>query len=217
MFDNFTDSTKELIYGAQNIAIENHNTLIEPVHILYSMVNSSIESVSMLFVELKLNSNVFGADVKNVINTLARVESISEKIYFSSDCLKLFELANSKAKNLKDKFVSPEHILLALTESTNNDLKRIIDKYQITENKILTAMKNIRGDKKVDTKNADENYKIIEKYSIDLTKLAREGKLDPVIGRDEEIRRIIQVLNRRSKNNPCLIGEANYGIYLYSF
>lgn len=211
MFDNFCDSTQELIFSAQNSAMENHNTLIEPVHILYAMTNSSIESVNLLFQELKLNSNLFAADVKNAMNNLAKTQEINDKLYFSKNCLAVFELANKKAQDLKDKFVSPEHIMLALIQTNDSDLKRIIEKYQINENKILLAMKNIRGDKKVDNKNADEDYKIIEKYSIDLTKLAREGKLDPVIGRDEEIRRIIQVLNRRTKNNPCLIGEAGVG------
>ena len=211
MFDNFTDSTKELIYNAQNIAIENKNTLIEPVHILSAMITSSIESVSMLFNELKLTTNLFNTDVKNVLNNLPKASEIMDKIFFSQMTLKAFEIASLKAKNLKDKFVTPEHILLAFCESQDNGLKRILEKYQINENKILNAMKNIRGDKKVDSKNADEDFKIIEKYSIDLTKLALDGKLDPVIGRDEEIRRIIQVLNRRSKNNPCLIGEAGVG------
>ncbi|MBR5305121.1 MAG: ATP-dependent chaperone ClpB [Candidatus Gastranaerophilales bacterium] len=211
MFDNFTDSTKELIFSAQNIAMENHNTLIEPIHILYAMANSSIESINLLFQELKLNSNLFVADSKNVMNNLAKTQEMTDKLYFSKSTLSLFEKASEIAKNMKDKFVSPEHILLAISKMDDTDLKRITEKYQITENKILLAMKNIRGDKKVDNKNADEDYKIIEKYSIDLTKLASEGKLDPVIGRDEEIRRIIQVLNRRSKNNPCLIGEAGVG------
>ena len=211
MFDNFTDSTRELIFNAQNIALEKHNTLIEPVHILSSMAKSNIDSIVSLFAELKLNSNLFLNDIQNIINNLASTSEISEKIFFSKNCLNLFEKATEKAKNLKDKYVTFEHILLALPEINDSDLKRIIEKYEINENKILIAMKKIRGDKKVDTKNADEDYKIIEKYSINLTDLASKGKLDPVIGRDEEIRRIIQVLNRRSKNNPCLIGEAGVG------
>lgn len=211
MFDNFTDSTKEIIFNAQNLAMENHNTLIEPIHILNAMANSSIDSVNMLFQELKLNSNLFIKDIQNAMNNLAKTQEITDKLYFSKSSLALFEKSSEYAKKLKDKYVSLEHILLALAQIEDNDLKRIIEKYQINENKILLAMKNIRGDKKVDTKNADEDYKIIEKYSIDLTKLASEGKLDPVIGRDEEIRRIIQVLNRRTKNNPCLIGEAGVG------
>ena len=211
MFDNFTDSAKQLIYDAQNLAIENHNTLIEPVHILSVMAQSDIEAVNLLFSELKLHNNLFISDVKNIINSLAKTQEISDKIYFSKNSLSLFEKAKEKAQNLKDKFVSGEHILLAMVEIEDNDIKRLVNKFQISEVNILNAMKKIRGDKKVDSKNADEDYKIIEKYSIDLTQMARLGKLDPVIGRDEEIRRIIQVLNRRTKNNPCLIGEAGVG------
>ena len=211
MFDNFTDSSKELIYNAQNIAMENHNTLIEPVHILFGMTQSNIDSVVNLFQELKLNTNLFTSDVSNIMNGLAKTAEITDKIFFSQNSLKMFELANKKAKEMKDSFVSPEHLLLAIVNSDELDLKRIIEKYQLNDLKILTAIKTIRGDKKVDTKNADEDFKILEKFSVDLTKLAQDGKLDPVIGRDEEIRRIIQVLNRRSKNNPCLIGEAGVG------
>ena len=211
MFDKFTESALEIVCNAQSIAQKKHNTLIEPAHILFSFSQSSIEVVNNLLVELKLNSNLFNSDIQNIINNLAKTQDALEKVFYSQNTIKLFELAQVKAENLKDKYVSPEHLLLALVETEDYDLKRIIEKYQITENKILLAMKNIRGDKKVDSKNADEDYKIIEKYSIDLTSLARDGKLDPVIGRDEEIRRIIQVLNRRSKNNPCLIGEAGVG------
>ncbi len=211
MFDNFTDSTKELIFQSQNLAIENHNTLIEPIHILFSMCSSSIESIDLLFNELKLNNNLFVKDLKNIVDNLPKTDTMTDKIYFSKNCMTLFEKANEKAQTLKDKFVSPEHILLSMLNIEDNDIKRITTKFELTENKILNAMKNIRGGKKVDSKNADEDFKILEKYSIDLTKQATLGKLDPVIGRDEEIRRIVQVLNRRTKNNPCLIGEAGVG------
>ncbi len=211
MFDNYTDSTKELIYNAQNTAIEKHNTLIEPAHILYAMTNSAIDSINMLFNELKLNNNLFSTDISNIIDNLPKTEEINDKIYFSKNCLALFETAKKQAEELKDKFVTAEHILLAMTTTKDFDIERIFNKFSLTKEKILTAMKNIRGDKKVDNKNADEDYKILEKFSTDLTKLASMGKLDPVIGRDEEIRRIIQVLNRRTKNNPCLIGEAGVG------
>jgi len=211
MFDNFTNSTQEMIYNAQAKAVENHNTMIEPAHILYAMVTGSIESVDMLLKELKISTNLLNSDIANVLNNIAKTQEINEKIYFSKNCLSLFELASNKAKELKDKYVSSEHILLALEEIKDPDIERIVNKYGLNKDNILKAMKSIRGGKKVDSKNADEDYKIIEKFSIDLTKLAKEGKLDPVIGRDEEIRRIIQVLNRRSKNNPCLIGEAGVG------
>ena len=210
MFDNLTDSMKEIVYSAQNTAIENHNTVIEPVHILNSISESSSDSAQAILSELKLNTNIFQTDLKNMLNNLPKTSEINNQVYFSKNCLSMFENASEKAKQLKDKFVSPEHIILAMT-NIEGDLKRIIDKYSITEINVLNAMKKIRGNKKVDNKNADEDYKILEKFSQDLTARAREGKLDPVIGRDEEIRRIIQVLNRRTKNNPCLIGEAGVG------
>ena len=165
MFDNFTDSTKELIFQAQNMAIENHNTLIEPAHILSSMSSSTIESVNMLFSQLKLNNHLFVQDIKNIVNNLPKTSEINDKIYFSKNCLALFEKANEKAKFLKDKFVSPEHILLAIANVDDADIKRIVNKYQLDEDKILNAMKDIRGDKKVDSKNADEDFKILEKFS----------------------------------------------------
>ena len=211
MFDNFTDSSKELIYNAQNLAIENHNTLIEPIHILYAIQTDPSESMELLFNELKLKNNLFNQDLKNILNNLAKTQSTNEQVYFSKNTLNLFELAKAKMEFLKDKFISPEHLFLGFLEIQDDDIKRILNKFSITQDNILKAIKNIRGDKKVDTKNADEDYKIIEKFSTDLTALAKEGKLDPVIGRDEEIRRIIQVLNRRTKNNPCLIGEAGVG------
>ena len=130
MFDNYTDSMKEIIYNAQNMAVENHNTVIEPVHILSSMADSQSESAKALFDELKLNSNVFLADIKNILNALPKTAEITNQIYFSQDCLKMFEKAGEKAKQLKDKFVSPEHILLAMC-SVEGDLKRIEDKYSI--------------------------------------------------------------------------------------
>ncbi len=209
MFDNLTDSAKEIVYNAQNLAIENHNTMIESIHILSSLIDSSSDSAQAILSELKLNTNIFQQDVKNMINDLPKTSEINNQVFFSKPCLQTFETAGEKAKQLKDKFVSPEHIVLAMCN--DESLKRITDKYSITEVNVLNAMKKIRGNKKVDNKNADEDYKILEKFSTDLTALARAGKLDPVIGRDEEIRRIIQVLNRRTKNNPCLIGEAGVG------
>ena len=130
MFDNFTDSSKELIYEAQNLAMENHNTLIEPVHILYSMTQSTSESIIALLSELKLNNNLFNLDVKNQINNLAKTTEPNERIYFSKNTLKLFEIASEKTKELKDKFTSPEHLFLALFELEDSDIKRIKEKYQ---------------------------------------------------------------------------------------
>ena len=220
MLDNLTQSSQSVVINAQEIAKQYSNSFIEPLHILYALALSSQSPSCELMADLKLNSNLFKEDLRMCVNNLPKVSAQSE-LYFSKDCAKVFEKADSEAKNLKDKFISPEHLLLALCDfagvqnnsnsTVNSDITRIFNKYSITKDKILSSMKKIRGDKKVDTNNADEDYKIMEKFSIDLTKRAREGKLDPVIGRDEEVRRIIQVLNRRTKNNPVLIGEAGVG------
>ena len=217
MLDNLTQSSQSVVINAQEIAKEYSNSFIEPLHILYAISLSSESSAADLMNDLKLNTMLFKDDIKAAINNLAKVSNQGE-IYFSKETAQVFELANTEAKNLKDKFISPEHLLLALCDfaqnaqnSANSDIVRIFNKFSITKDKVLLSMKKIRGDKKVDTNNADEDYKIMEKFSIDLTQRAREGKLDPVIGRDEEVRRIIQVLNRRTKNNPVLIGEAGVG------
>lgn len=217
MFDNLTQSSQSIVMNAQEIAKEYSNSFIEPLHILYALSLSAESSAEALMNDLKLNTSLFKDDIKAVLNNLPKVSS-QGNIYFSKETAQVFESADKEAKALKDKYISPEHLLLALADfsssaqnSSNSDITRIFNKFSITKDKILLSMKKIRGDKKVDTNNADEDYKIMEKFSIDLTERAREGKLDPVIGRDEEVRRIIQVLNRRTKNNPVLIGEAGVG------
>ena len=135
----------------------------------------------------------------------------SQGLYLSQETMKLLELSMDESKKLKDEFVSIESILLAMSELDNSNIKSLLNSNGVTSSSILKVMKDIRGNNKVDTKNAEENMKALEKYSTDLTDLARKGKLDPVIGRDEEVRRIIQVLNRRTKNNPVLIGEPGVG------
>ena len=217
MFDTLTQSSQSIVINAQEIAKEYSNSFIEPLHILYALSLSAESSAEALMNDLKLNTSLFKDDIKAALNNLPKVSS-QGNIYFSKETAQVFESADKEAKALKDKYISPEHLLLALADfsssaqnSSNSDITRIFNKFSITKDKILLSMKKIRGDKKVDTNNADEDYKIMEKFSIDLTERAREGKLDPVIGRDEEVRRIIQVLNRRTKNNPVLIGEAGVG------
>ena len=133
MFDNFTDSMKEIMYKAQNIALENHNTMIEPIHILNAMIDSDSDSAQSLLSELKLNTNIFHSDVKNIVNNLAKASEISNQLYFSKNSLSLFEKAGEYSKQLKDKFISPEHILLSFTKIQDSDLNRIIEKYLYTK------------------------------------------------------------------------------------
>lgn len=132
-------------------------------------------------------------------------------MFLSNQTYRLLDLAAEQSNELKDEFISIESLLLAMTKLDNSNIQRLLKDFSVDTNAVLNVMKKIRGNKKVDNKNAEENMKALEKYSTDLTALARKGKLDPVIGRDEEVRRIIQVLNRRTKNNPVLIGEPGVG------
>jgi len=212
-FDSLTQSAQKIVFEAQELVKLNKNSLLESAHLVLAMAKSS-ETVCIDFMkELKLNSNLFRDDIQNIINELPKVDNTSGQLYFSQDCLKILQASLDEAKSLKDKFVTPEHILLSIIDNTdaNSSLMRVLNKFSLTKDKLFDAMKKLRGNQKADTQNADEDFNVLEKYSQDLTERARQGKLDPVIGRDEEVRRIIQVLNRRSKNNPCLIGEAGVG------
>ncbi|MDD3237289.1 MAG: ATP-dependent chaperone ClpB [Candidatus Gastranaerophilales bacterium] len=212
-FNRLTDYTQQIIYFAQQLMYEYHNTQLEPLHILLAITEDK-EGISKDYMEaLKINNDNFKNKVIVDIQKLPHVEQQqgSQQLYLSSKTIQLFDKAKEIAETLKDSFISIEHILIAMTELSGSDVQNILSGYKIDKNTILNAMKKIRGNNKVDSKNAEEAYKALEKYSTDLTEMARKGKLDPVIGRDEEVRRIIQVLNRKTKNNPVLIGEPGVG------
>ncbi len=208
-FEKLTNTVQKIVIEAQRLTVENKNSFVEPQHIMLAFAKCSDDVCQNLLKALNLNTPVFQNDVQNSVNELPKITGDISQPYLSQNSAKLFDAAEEESKKLKDKYITLEHILLALAEL--NYLEKILSKYSITKEKILDSMKKIRGDKKVENQNSDEDYNVMEKFSTDLTALAREGKLDPVIGRDEEVRRIIQVLNRRTKNNPVLIGEAGVG------
>ena len=211
-FDKLTNYSQEIISSASAEMNSHKNTQIEPEHILLAMVKDNGISRDYL-TELKLiNENFLGALSKMISNfpTIATVNN-TQKLFLSDDTYKLLDIADTTCTELKDEFISIEHILLAMTKLDNSNIQRLLSNHKVNTSTVLNVMKKIRGNKKVDNKNAEENMRALEKFSTDLTELARKGKLDPVIGRDEEVRRIIQVLNRRTKNNPVLIGEPGVG------
>mgnify|MGYP001148667626 FL=1 len=211
-FDKFTNYSQEIISSANALMCSYKNTQVEPEHIMLAMIKDK-----GIIKDYLTDLNLLNQDFINKI--LSKIESFpklsgpinSQGLYLSQQTMRLLELSIEESNNLKDEFVSIEAILLGMTKLDNSEIKNILESYKVTTNSVLKAMKNIRGNNKVNTKNAEENMKALEKYSTDLTDLARKGKLDPVIGRDEEVRRIIQVLNRRTKNNPVLIGEPGVG------
>ena len=211
-FENLTNYAQEIVYAASAKMNSYKNPEMQPEHILIAMVEDNGIAKDYL-TELKLlNQNFVNELVRNISNypTLSGPQN-GQQMLLSSATMKLFEIADEQKTELKDDFVGIECILLAMTKLESSTVKQLLEKYNVRTNNVLNAMKKIRGNKKVDSKNAEEKLKALEKYSTDLTELAKKGKLDPVIGRDEEIRRIIQVLNRRTKNNPILIGEAGVG------
>jgi ATP-dependent Clp protease ATP-binding subunit ClpB len=211
-FDKFTNYSQEIISSASVLMSSYQNSQMEPEHILLAMIKDN-GIIKDYLSELKLLNQNFINKVIARIENFPKVSTPTnpQGLYLSNDTRRLLELAIEESEKLKDEFVGIESILLGMTKLENSSIKDLLTEAKVNSNSILGVMKKIRGNKKVDTKNAEENMKALEKYSTDLTALAQKGKLDPVIGRDEEVRRIIQVLNRRTKNNPVLIGEPGVG------
>ncbi len=210
-FNRLTDYTKEIIYGAQQVMYRYKNSQLEPVHIMIAILEDN-EGISKDYCsELKINNDKFRHNLVNIVSELPQIQTSNQQLYLSYLTSQLLDSAQEIANSLKDSFISIEHILMAMAELSGSRIQQILENSNVNKNTILNAMKKVRGNKKVDSKNAEDSYRALEKYSTDLTLMARKGKLDPVIGRDEEIRRVIQVLNRKTKNNPVLIGEPGVG------
>ena len=210
--NRFTNYSQELLASANTLVSSHNNTEMQPEHIMLAMIKDN-GIIKDYLTELKLLNQNFINKIANTIGTFPTVSGLqnSQQLFLSNDTSKLLEKADEAATELKDEYISAETILLAMTRLDGSNIQKTLSEFRVSQNNILSVMKKIRGNKKVDNKNAEENMKALEKYSTDLTELARKGKLDPVIGRDEEVRRIIQVLNRRTKNNPVLIGEPGVG------
>ena len=210
-FNKFTNYSQEILNSAGACMNEYKNTELQPEHVMLAMIKDD-GIIKDYLTELKLLNQSFINKIVGAVKSFPTVSAPpSGQVFLSTQTYRLLDLAETQATELKDEFVGIEAILLAMTKLDNSNIKQILQAEGVDANKVLNAMKKIRGNKKVDNKNAEENMKALEKFSTDLTALARKGKLDPVIGRDEEVRRIIQVLNRRTKNNPVLIGEPGVG------
>ena len=211
-FEKFTNYSQEIISSSAAIMNEYKNSELQPEHIMLAMIKDD-GIIKDYLTELKVLNQGF---INKIVSTIKSFPTISgppntQQLFLSTNTYKLLDIAKAEADKFKDEYIGIESILLAMTLLDNSNIQQILKESGVTPNSVLNAMKKIRGNKKVDNKNAEENMKALEKYSTDLTERARKGKLDPVIGRDEEVRRIIQVLNRRTKNNPVLIGEPGVG------
>ena len=211
-FEKFTNYVQEIIFSANAKKDFYKNTEVQPEHIILAMIEDK-GIVRDYLQALNLLNQHFINEVMAKVKSYPTIlnPANSQQIFLSKDTNAILENATIEAEKLKDEFIGIESLLLSMINLEGTFVQNLLKRQGVTYNKILEVMKKIRGNKKVDNKNAEENFKALQKYSTDLTELAKKGKLDPVIGRDEEIRRIIQVLNRRTKNNPVLIGEPGVG------
>jgi len=211
-FDKFTIKSQELIQSAQSLASQLGQQQIEPEHLLASMLSDTEGTAGAMLRKLGTAPAKIGLEVKQALEKLPKVSGGgSGDVYLSPRTKAVLEASFGEAAQMKDDYVSIEHVLLAILEEKQSAAAAILKRAGINRDAALRALLEIRGTQRITDPNPEEKYQALEKFSRDLTHLARQGKIDPVIGRDEEIRRIVQVLSRRTKNNPVLIGEPGVG------
>ena len=209
-YDKFTIKSQELIQNAQGLASRQKNPQLEPEHLLSAMLMETEGIAGAILQKMGVAPGQVASEINRAVERLPKV-SQSDQVYVSSQTQKVLDAAFAEAAKMKDQYVSIEHILLALCDEKNGETPRILHRHGINRDAILKVLIDIRGSQRITDPNPEEKYQALDKFSRNLTDLARLGKLDPVIGRDEEIRRIVQVLSRRTKNNPVLIGEPGVG------
>jgi ATP-dependent Clp protease ATP-binding subunit ClpB len=211
-WDKFTLKAQEAVQRAGNLASENGNPEVMPVHLLAALLEDKEGIVPPVLEKIGIGAQAVLRDAYQEIEKLPKVSgSGATQANLSQALNQLLERAFKEADNFKDEYVSTEHLLLATTQSKRDAAQEILARHGATHDAILKALTSVRGSQKVTDQNPEAKYQALERYARDLTEQARRGKLDPVIGRDEEIRRVVQVLSRRTKNNPVLIGEPGVG------
>lgn len=209
-FDNYTIKSHEAINTASQIAKSYNNQAIEPAHLFAALIQDNDGIVYNIISRITDKSDVLKIKIINLIEKYPKVITSESDSYISNDLRKLFSIAESEAKTLKDEYISSEHLLIGIVES-NNSVSKLLNEYGINKQEVYRIMKDIRGTHSASDKNAEDKYDSLNKYGRNLNLEAQKGKIDPVIGRDSEIRRVLQVLARRTKNNPLLIGEPGVG------
>ena len=212
-FDIYTNKSKEAIQDAQRIATQNHNQQLEQIHLLLALLRQQDGLIPQLLKKMGVTVESMDAAANSELQKVPSVSgSVSfDQMYADASVISAFNAAENQAKVMKDEYVSVEHLLLGLLESAQGGVGRIFSDYRVTKEGVLTALQAVRGNQRVTTDSPEGTYDALQKYGTDLVKKAREQKMDPVIGRDEEIRNVIRILSRKTKNNPVLIGEPGVG------
>jgi len=209
-WDKLTVMSQEAFQLAQAKALELGHQELRPEHLLWSFLQQEGNIVTSLLSKLEVEASEVQSEVEKMLKKMPRVQGAGE-IYLSSQLSEVMAEAEREAEKLKDEYISTEHIFIAMLRLKHLEVNHLLARFKIEEDAVLKALMDIRGTQRITDQEPESKYQALEKYARDLTALARQGKLDPVIGREEEIRRVIQVLSRRTKNNPVLIGEAGVG------
>src|SRR5690242_1971667 len=209
--NRFTEKSQEALLAAQQLAEDRGNSQVEPEHLLAALLGQPEGIVSQIIERAGANPQNMLQTVEAELNKLPKVTGTGVQVGISSRLRQVLVRAHDEIQQFHDDYVSTEHLLLALLETGGGAAARILKDAGITRDKVLQVLSELRGKQRVTSQNPETTFAALEKYGRDLTQLAREGKLDPVIGRDEEIRRVIQILSRRTKNNPVRIGEPGVG------
>jgi ATP-dependent Clp protease ATP-binding subunit ClpB len=212
-FNRFTEKLQEAVRAAQSIAIQHGNQQLDTEHLLLALLDQQGGLAPSILNKADIRVDALRTRVQQEVDRLPKVTGAAggpDQVYVTNRVTKLLTQAEEEAKRLKDDYVSVEHVLLAATDDSGATGK-LFREFGITRERLMRALQEVRGSQRVTTQNPEVTYEALEKYGRDLTQFASQGKLDPVIGRDEEIRRVIQVLSRRTKNNPVLIGEPGVG------
>ncbi len=208
--DKLTSKFQQALADAQSLVLGKDQQFIEPIHVMLILLDQAGGSIKPLLIQTSVNSSALRIDLVQEIDRLARVSGAEGDVQLSNELSRLLNVTDKLAQQRQDKFISSELFLLAACE-TKGGLQRILKKFDVNKQAISAAIDNMRGGQNVNDANAEDQRQALNKYTINLTAQAEQGKLDPVIGRDDEIRRTIQVLQRRTKNNPVLIGEPGVG------
>ncbi|WP_333871634.1 ATP-dependent chaperone ClpB [Desulforamulus putei] len=210
-FNRYTQKSREAVAAAQNLAAQRHHQEITGKHLLLALLTQEGGMAPRFLEHAGIHVAVLQAQTEELLKKIPAVHGYEGSLRLSSGLARVFPRAEQEAREMKDQFVSVEHLLLALLEEGESDIQDIFRRLGLSREALLNSLRAIRGNQQVTSENPEETYEALEKYGRDLTRLAREGKLDPVIGRDDEIRRTIEILSRRTKNNPVLIGEPGVG------
>ena len=212
-FNNYTQKSIEAVQSAQQLAVQNSHQQMEQVHLLLALLRQEGGLIPQLLKKMDVTVESLEAAAEAELRKIpgVRTSQAMDSFYVSADVQAAFNAAEQQAQTMKDEYVSVEHLFLGLLETARGGVKELFKTYQITKERVLKALQEVRGNQRVTTDNPEGTYDALEKYGTDLVKKARDQKMDPVIGRDEEIRNVIRILSRKTKNNPVLIGEPGVG------